>query len=78
MDTFYSMVGSKLSVDDFEHHFPSKADLSLVESVQVKIDYWQSCFKNTLVVLNESLRLHQKRADDTTQSKENKITLLLA
>jgi hypothetical protein len=45
-------------MDEFEAQLALKEDKTTVDVVQQKIDYWQTCFKNTLVVVHESLRMH--------------------
>ena len=39
---------------------------------------WNIQFSNLMVVLNESLKMHMTRPDETHQTKENKISLLMS
>jgi hypothetical protein len=45
-----------------------------VDVLEVNVKNWNSQFSNLMVVLNESLKIHMTRPDETLQTKENKIS----
>jgi len=51
-------IGAKMNVDEFEGKVATKADSDLVDSVQNRVDFLELQYKQTMVILNESLGLH--------------------
>jgi hypothetical protein len=58
LERFTIKIGAKMNVDEFEGKVAGKADSDFVDSLQNRVDFLELQYKQTMVVLNESLGLH--------------------
>jgi hypothetical protein len=66
-----------MNVDDFEDRVCTKAGQNHVDILKQRLEFLEIQYKQTVVVLNESLGLHRDRPDETSHSKQNRIAALI-
>lgn len=64
-------------VQDFARSLKRKAEQEQLDEVVLLNEQLQRNFQKTVVILHESLKLHQPRADDTREAKQNRIAQVL-
>jgi hypothetical protein len=64
-------------VQDFARSLNRKAEQEQLNEVALLNEQLQRNFQKTVVILHESLKLHQPRADDTREAKQNRIAQVL-
>ncbi len=77
-DRLSQKIQDKLTVDTFEASLSQKANKQQVDQLQQYTQQLHSQFKNVVVLLNESLRLHSCKADETLVSKQNRVVILMS
>jgi hypothetical protein len=58
-------IDLKLNVDQFEYQINTKVSRRDCEVMMREVDTMRELFKQSVVILSESLSLHQPRVDET-------------